>query len=166
MRIVGRLQTQAISFSLAIVLLAPPIAAADDAKGTTASTEQSQAAQTDPAGTTAGTQSASASELPDSPGATQSNNNPQPQPSSPPASNSRPPAQPRAQQPVGTAAADLERTTGVAAATPAGNAIAPSKQRRVRLLVLKVGAILGAGVAIGTVAALSNGSPSHPPGSH
>lgn len=77
---------------------------------------------------------------------------------------------PRAQQddlqePVGTAAAPPVKTTGVAASRPAGAAIAPGKQRRARSLLIKVGALVGAGVAIGTVVALSSGSPSRPPGS-
>jgi len=70
------------------------------------------------------------------------------------------------QRPVGTAAAEGPRVTGVTAAQPAGAAIAPAKQRRVRTIVLKVGAILGAGAAIGTVVALSAATPSKPPGAH
>jgi hypothetical protein len=70
------------------------------------------------------------------------------------------------QRPVGTAAAVGPRVTGVTAAQPAGAAIAPAKQRRVRTVVLKVGAILGAGAAIGTVVALSAATPSKPPGAH
>jgi len=70
----------------------------------------------------------------------------------------------QAQEPVGTAAAESVETTGVAASKPAGAAIAPAKQRRTRSLLIKVGAIVGAGVAIGTVAALSSASPSRPPG--
>jgi hypothetical protein len=70
------------------------------------------------------------------------------------------------QRPVGTAAAEGPRVSGVTAAQPAGAAIAPAKQRRVRTLVLKVGAILGAGAAIGTVVALSAATPSKPPGAH
>lgn len=70
------------------------------------------------------------------------------------------------QRPVGTAAAEGPRVTGVTAAQPAGAAIAPAKQRRVRTVVIKVGAILGAGAAIGTVIALSAASPSKPPGAH
>jgi hypothetical protein len=69
------------------------------------------------------------------------------------------------QKPVGTAAAEKPVTTGVAASNPAGAAIAPAKQRRVRSLVIKIAALAGAGVAIGTVAALSSASPSRPPGS-
>jgi len=68
------------------------------------------------------------------------------------------------QEPVGTAAAESVETTGVAASNPAGAAIAPAKQRRTRALLIKVGALVGAGVAIGTVAALASGSPSRPPG--
>jgi hypothetical protein len=68
------------------------------------------------------------------------------------------------QQPVGTAAAESVESTGVAASNPAGAAIAPAKQRRTRALLIKVGAVVGAGVAIGTVAALASGSPSRPPG--
>jgi|SRR5580704_5190 hypothetical protein len=71
-----------------------------------------------------------------------------------------------AQKPVGTAAAEAPNTIGVAASNPAGAAIAPAKQRRVRTLFIKVGAIVGAGVAVGAVAALSSASPSKPPGSH
>jgi len=68
------------------------------------------------------------------------------------------------QEPVGTAAAGSVETTGVAASNPAGAAIAPAKQRRTRTILIKVGALVGAGVAIGTVAALSSASPSRPPG--
>jgi hypothetical protein len=65
-------------------------------------------------------------------------------------------------KPVGTAAAPYEKTTGVAASRPAGAVIAPAKQRRVRSFLIKFGVIVGAGVAIGTVAALSHSSPSQP----
>ena len=74
--------------------------------------------------------------------------------------------QPKLQRPVGTAAAEAPKVSGVTAAQPAGVAIAPAKQRRVRILVLKVGAILGASAAIGTVVALSAATPSKPPGAH
>ncbi len=70
----------------------------------------------------------------------------------------------QAQEPVGTAAAESVETTGVAASKPAGAAIAPAKQRRTRSLLIKVGALVGASVAIGTVVALSSASPSRPPG--
>jgi hypothetical protein len=125
--------------------------------------------------------SAPAGELPDSPGAiwAKSQNAP-PQQSAPPQSaNSQSDSgtedkdsptdkkqDEKLQRPVGTAAAEGPRVSGVTAAQPAGAAIAPAKQRRVRTLVLKVGAIIGAGAAIGTVVALSAATPSKPPGAH
>jgi hypothetical protein len=65
-------------------------------------------------------------------------------------------------QPVGTAAAPAEKPSGVAASRPAGAAIAPAKQRRVRSILIKVGVVVAAGVAIGTVAALSRSSSARP----
>ena len=65
-------------------------------------------------------------------------------------------------KPLGTAAAPYEKTMGVTASRPAGAVIAPGKQRRIRTILIKVGVIVGAGVAIGTVAALSHGSSSQP----
>jgi hypothetical protein len=73
---------------------------------------------------------------------------------------------PDAQKPVGTAAAEAPHTSGVAASQPAGVAIAPAKQHRVRTIVIRVGAIVGAGVAVGTVIALTEGTSSKPPGAH
>jgi len=66
------------------------------------------------------------------------------------------------QQPVGTAASESVKATGVAASQPAGAAIAPAKQRRTRSILIKVGALVGAGVAVGTVVGLSAASPSRP----
>jgi hypothetical protein len=66
------------------------------------------------------------------------------------------------QDPLGTAAAPLAKTTGVAASRPAGAAIAPAKQKRARSILIKVGVIVGAGAAIGTVVALTSASPSRP----
>jgi hypothetical protein len=65
-------------------------------------------------------------------------------------------------QPVGTAVAPYERTMGIAASRPAGAAIAPAKQRRVRTILISVGVIVAAGVAVGSVAGLSHASSSHP----
>ena len=70
------------------------------------------------------------------------------------------------QRPLGTAAAEAPKVSGITAAEPAGVAIAPAKQRRVRTIVLKVGAILAGGAALGTVIALSAGTSSKPPGAH
>jgi hypothetical protein len=96
---------------------------------------------------------------PDNSGAPKAASDPQnPPPSQQPQSN--------AHEPLGTAAAESVPTTGIAASRPAGAAIAPAKQRRVRSLLIKVGVIVGAGVAAGTTMALSKGSPSKPPGAH
>lgn len=83
-----------------------------------------------------------------------------------PAQSSGSQAQPTPQRPVGTAAAEAPNASGVAASEPAGVAIAPAKQRRVRTIVLRVGAIVGAGVAVGSVVALTAATSSKPPGAH
>jgi hypothetical protein len=64
--------------------------------------------------------------------------------------------------PVGTAAAPYEKGIGIAASRPAGVVIAPAKQRRTRSLLIRVGLLVGAAAAIGTVVALSKASPSEP----
>jgi len=117
--------------------------------------------------TTQGPSAATPSEesLPDSPGAgryqpviaqAEAQTEPaQPAPQPPPT---------QAQKPVGTAAAETTTTTGFAVSRPAGAALAPAKQKRVRTILISVGAVVGAAVALGTVAALSKGTPSKPPG--
>lgn len=115
-------------------------------------------------------------ELPDSPGATlsllQASGNSsqqgtaQSQNTPPPPSDQKPQAQEQQQRPVGTAAAEAPKVSGITAAQPAGFAIAPAKQRRVRTIVIRVGAIIGAGAALGTVIALTASTPSKPPGAH
>lgn len=112
------------------------------------------------------------SPLPDSPGSTvaalqapaQQSNSAQSSDSTAPAPGQAAPQRP--QHPVGTAAAEAPKVSGITAAQPAGVAIAPAKQRRVRTIVLRVGAIIGAGVALGTVIALTEGTSSKPPGAH
>lgn len=113
-------------------------------------------------------------ELPDSPSATLSqfqtsdsgqNGSAQSQ-STPPPQTAAPAQRQEEQRPVGTAAAEAPKVSGITAAQPAGVAIAPGKQRRVRTIVLKVGAIVGAGAALGTVIALTAATPSKPPGAH
>jgi hypothetical protein len=70
------------------------------------------------------------------------------------------------QKPLGTAAAGIVSTPAVAASRPEGAALAPAKQRRVRLLVIKLGIVAAAAVALGTTVALSSASPGKPPGAH
>ncbi len=78
----------------------------------------------------------------------------------------QPPATQAPQKPVGTATAGTPDASGIAASQPAGVAMAPAKQRRVRTIVLRTGAIIGAGVAVGAVVALTEGTSSRPPGAH
>jgi len=77
-----------------------------------------------------------------------------------PGAQSSPPSPPA--DPVGTAAAPTEKPVGSTGSAPAGAVIAPAKQRRVRTFLISIAVIVGAGVAVGTVAALSHGSPSQP----
>ena len=114
--------------------------------------------------------------LPDSPGAVLMQE-PQQQSSGSASSTSQPenqtapqsseqPKEEKLQRPIGTAAAPAPGVSGITAAQPAGVAIAPAKQRRVRTIVIRVGAILGASAALGTVIALTAATPSKPPGAH
>ncbi len=97
--------------------------------------------------------------LPNAPSATQQDQTQQP--STPPVSSA--PTRPKDRDPLGTATAEGGRTVGGAASRPAGTAIAPAKQRQTRSFLIKLGAIAGAGIAIGTVYALSRGTSSTPP---
>lgn len=81
-----------------------------------------------------------------------------------PASQAQTPGTSTTTQPLGTAAAEKATTAGGAASRPAGMAIAPAKQRQVRSFLIRLGLIAAGGVALGTVYALSKGSPSKPPG--
>ncbi|HZP17834.1 MAG TPA: hypothetical protein VFB00_07710 [Terriglobales bacterium] len=95
-------------------------------------------------------------ELPENPGASARNQSatpPQQSPQSTPA------------QPSGTAVAPPVEVSGGAASKPAGVAIAPPKQRQIRSLLIKLGFLAGAGVAIGTVVGLSAASPGRVPNS-
>ena len=67
-------------------------------------------------------------------------------------------------EPVGAATAESVPTAGGAAAKPAGVAIAPAKQHQTRSLLIKIGAVVAAGAALGTIYALSHGTSSTPPG--
>ncbi len=71
--------------------------------------------------------------------------------------------QPQVQQPLGTATAEGVPTVGGGASRPAGEAIAPAKQKQRRSLLLKMGLIAAVAVAGGTVYALSKGTSATPP---
>ncbi len=66
------------------------------------------------------------------------------------------------QQPVGTAAAPYEKPVGVPGSRPAGAAIAPAKQRRVRAIVIRVSLVIAGAGAVGAVVGLSRASHSEP----
>jgi len=68
-------------------------------------------------------------------------------------------------QPQGAAAAQVRPTTGTAASQPAGAAFAPARQRRSHSFLIRMGVLAGASIAVGSVVALSSGSPGKPPGS-
>lgn len=82
---------------------------------------------------------------------------PQQQPATP-----APDQQQSGQKPVGTAAAPVTNPAGVAGARPSGAAIAPAKQRRVRRILIRIGILVGAAAAVGTVVGLSEASSSRP----
>ena len=105
------------------------------------------------------------SPLPDSPGAAQQQTQQPTTVQTAPASNA--PAVPSGHRPIdpqGAATAESAPTLGGAASKPAGAAIAPAKQRQMRSILIKLGAIAGAGVAFGTIYALTRGTSSLPPG--
>jgi hypothetical protein len=66
--------------------------------------------------------------------------------------------------PSGAAGAKAPTVRGAPASRTVGAAIAPAKQGQRRSLLIKVGLVAGACVAIGSAFALSKGSPSKPPG--
>lgn len=66
--------------------------------------------------------------------------------------------------PSGAAAAKAAPAKGAPASRPVGAAIAPVKQRGHRSLLLKVGLVAGACVAVGSVVALSKASSAKPAG--
>ena len=90
--------------------------------------------------------------------------NPQAQQSAQPTQPARPQTQNQT-EPLGTATAPGVSTVGGGASKPAGTAIAPAKQRQYRSLLIKLGLVGAAGVAVGTVYALSRGTSSVPPNS-
>jgi hypothetical protein len=190
MELTSPLLTRLICAGLVMALLAPPSAMAGTPNQDPTSVQQPEAPQSGSLAPDAGATSLtsqpqpaqpSRDQLPDSPDPLQSttpgqsntgqsnaapSNPDQAQPSPVAPANPQQTPQGKTQQPAGAAAAEVESTTGDAAYKPAGAAIAPAKQKRRRMLLIKISALLGAGVAIGSVAALSSASPSRPPGSH
>ncbi|MFZ1141233.1 MAG: hypothetical protein WAN76_18775 [Candidatus Sulfotelmatobacter sp.] len=74
------------------------------------------------------------------------------------------PDQEPAAVPSGTAGAKAASVKGAPVSQPAGAAVAPPRQRSHRSLLIKLGVLAGAVMAVGTVVALSQRSPARPPG--
>jgi cytoskeletal protein RodZ len=99
--------------------------------------------------------SPNSTELPDAPTTAQASSQERSDPSQ---------AQNPGSVPSGAAGAKMPHAKGAPAARPLGAAIAPAKQRGRRSLLIKVGLVAGACVAVGSVFALSKGSSAKPPG--
>lgn len=138
-----------IAIALAFLLAFPLVPAAAGAQQTTPSQQQGGTSSVPPPKPSG--QNEGAPVTAPTPGNMQPPPAPQPAPAQ-----SGPPA------PVGTAAAPYEKGIGVAASRPAGVVVAPGKQRRTRSFLIRTGLIIGAAIAVGTVVALSNASPSQP----
>ena len=137
------------SAALLALLLVPAAQAAPIPQQSAASSSQAkgtQTAETQPQG----------SVLPDAPSPQEPSQNSEQTNSQPDSKQQSTPA------PVGTAVAPAEEPVGAAGSKPAGAVIAPAKQRRVHTLLISAALIAGAGIAIGTVAALSHASPGQP----
>ncbi|GEM_PF-4065712 len=74
------------------------------------------------------------------------------------------PVQQQPAAPLGTATAQQGATRGGVASKPAGEAIAPAKQRQVHSLLIKVGLLAAGAAAVGAVVGLTRGTSSVPPG--
>jgi predicted lipid-binding transport protein (Tim44 family) len=73
-------------------------------------------------------------------------------------------SQQQAPAPSGTAGAKAAPVKGAPVAQPTGAAIAPAQQRGHHSLLVKVGLLAGAGIAVGAAVGLAERSPSRPPG--
>jgi hypothetical protein len=85
-------------------------------------------------------------------------------PDAPQAQTQAPAAQQQAPAPSGSAGAKAATVKGAPVAQPTGAAIAPARQRGHHSLLVKVGLLAGAGIAVGAAVALAERSPSRPPG--
>lgn len=124
-------------------------------------TAQSQRSSVETANSAAATNEA-ATTYPDAPVAQNTQSPPTPQ--SGQSSSAQAPAddQNKEARPLGTAAAPETRPSGVTGSRPAGAVIAPGKQHRAHIILISVALVAGAAIAVGTVAALSSGSPARP----
>jgi hypothetical protein len=170
MRIAGWLRERQIGGCLVLILAAPTTKAAAMPRQDAAPTRQEQSAPSSGAqevGADSGngkaiTDSAQPdATLPDAPEVAQSTG-----PASNGSNGSSQPSQDQQQNgaapPVGTAAAPAVKATGVAGSRVSGAAIAPAKQRRVHIFLIRVAVVVAACVAVGTVVALTHATPSEP----
>lgn len=88
----------------------------------------------------------------------------QQQPAQPTTTQMQPTQQPTPSVPLGTATAQQGATRGGLASRPAGEAIAPAKQRQVHSMLIKLGLVAAGAAAVGTVVGLTRGTSSVPPG--
>jgi predicted lipid-binding transport protein (Tim44 family) len=84
-------------------------------------------------------------------------------PDAPQPQSQTPPSQQPATTPSGAAGAKAAKVKGAPVAKPAGAAVAPARQRGHRSLLIKLGLVAGAGIAVGSAVALAERSPSRPP---
>jgi hypothetical protein len=85
-------------------------------------------------------------------------------PDAPQSQSAQTPGQQPATTPAGAAGAKAANVKGAPVAQPAGAAVAPVRQHGHRSFLIKLGLVAGAGIAVGTAVALSERSPSRPPG--
>jgi hypothetical protein len=71
---------------------------------------------------------------------------------------------PQTAPPSGAAGAKAANPKGTPVAQPAGAAVAPVRQRGHRSLLIKIGLVAGAAIAVGAVVAMSEKSPARPVG--
>jgi len=84
-------------------------------------------------------------------------------PDAPQPQSQAPPSQQPAATPSGAAGAKAAKVKGAPVSKPAGAAVAPARQRGHRSLLIKLGLVAGAGIAVGSAVALAERSPSRPP---
>jgi len=145
-KVLARLKGLVVVALCAMLLVQPTLGVAQ---------EPAQSSQVSPPSSTEISSSQPPEELPSAPVPQQPTQ--QAQPSQQPQQQDAP-----QQPPVGTAAAPYEKPTGVPGSRPAGAAIAPAKQRRVRAIVISLAVVLAGAGAIGAVAGMSKASHSQP----
>lgn len=161
-----RIAARSIALTLALCLAGVPQAFAQAAQTTSTQSTQQQPRQQNPNSTLVPDPSkgplqpaqVQPQDLPNAPSATGA----QPQTTMTAPQQQTPPPKPEA--PLGAAAAESGNPSGGLASKPAGNAIAPAKQRQVRSMLIKVGAVAAGAAALGIVYGLTRATASTPPG--